>query len=348
MQLVDAGHAIVTIPEDDVRWIDLATGKLEPLGEWALRSVAASPAGNLACAIDEDYHATLLGPGREPRTLDGTYDVAGFADAERLLLGTGAAGTVHLYDPRDGKRTTLVTSKGKLLDLAWNRGNPAWVAAVFGDGSLWRRNLTTGAEAVADANITPSGFLQVTRDGTVLFAEGRILRAWRPSGAVDPHVELPRRVVAIGLAGPGHALAVLEDFSTYLVDLAVPNVARESESLSGQLTARNNRVTVSMAADAGMLVAPNAGGIEVIDPLARFRWTLTTQPPPPNLYEKRTAAYSSPLISADGTRVIARLPGALVAWTIDVPATADETVKWLDSLTNAAFDTRGVGKLVWR
>jgi hypothetical protein len=255
---------------------------------------------------------------------------------------------VHLYDVAAGKLTKLHTAKGKLADLAWNRDTPVWVAAAFADGTLWRKNLATGAEVVADANVTPSTFLQVTRGGTVLFAEGRMLRAWRPNGSIDPHAELPRPIIAIGRAGAGHIFAVLADFSTYLVDLAAPNSAQESENLSGQLDARNKRVTAAMAADAGTFVAPNNGGLEIVDPLARHRWILTAQPPPPNLYDKRTTSYRAPMISVDGTRVIATLPNALVAWSIKVPASGDETVAWIETLTNATLDAKGSGKLGWR
>jgi hypothetical protein len=348
MQLVDANHAIVTIGDHDIRWIDLATGKITPLAEGALRSIAGSPAGDLACAIDADRSATLLGPDGEPREIEGTYDLAGFADAERLLLGQADPGAVVLYEPRTGTRTPLFTGKGKLLDLAWSRGTPAWAAASFDSGSLWRRDLATGAEATADAKLAAPGSLLVTRTGTVLFADGRILRAWRPSGAIDPHVELPRPIAAIHLAGPGHVLAVLDDSSTYLVDLAIPNDARPSENLSGQLVTRAQRVAVAMAADAGTLVAPSSGGLEIVDPLVGYRWTLTAPPPLPKLWEQVTPTYTAPLISSDGTRVIARLPSALVAWSIHVPASADDTVRWLDSLTNAAIDTQGSGRLVWR
>jgi hypothetical protein len=355
--LLGASHAITAFGDAGPQWIDLASGKAEPLGEWPLRSAVASPSGQLACAIDADRHARLLAPGRPPVPIDGPADVAGFATNTALLLGNGDAGTVQLYDPRDGKRTPLVTSPGKLLDLAWNRAEPAWAAALFGGGTLWRRNLATGREATLP-NAGTSANLQVLRDGTVMFADGRAIHAWRPGGAVEPHAELPRRAVAIGLAGPGRLLAVLDDDSAWLVDLAEPNRVAATESVGSSARAADARdqgpVSLSMAADTGTLVVPNNGGVNVVDAVERQTWTLAVQPSAENLYERSTITYSDPRISADGTRVIARLNSAstdtdaLVTWSITVPKSGAETAKWVNSLTNAALATRLSRKLIWR
>ena len=86
----------------------------------------------------------------------------------------------------------------------------------------------------------------------------------------------------------------------------------------------------------------------VVDAPGRYSWTLVEQPPSPSLYDPSNDTYTQPRISADGTRVIARLPTALVTWTFTVPQSPAETAQWVDSLTNAAIDTERSHKLIWR
>jgi serine/threonine protein kinase len=359
MQLVGADRAIVEFAGSGTQWLDLATGEATPLGEWSLASAAAAPSGQLALAIDDQQRAHLIRPGQPVEPLDGKFDVAGFATDDDLLLGNGAAGTVHLHDPRSGRITQLAAPGGKLLDLAWNRARPAWAAALFGDRTLWRRNLATGAEATT-ADVRTTGHLQVARDGTVLFADGRAIRAWRPGGAVEPQAELPRRIATIGLAGPDHLLAILDDDSTWLVDLRAPGRIEETEGVGTSARVAGapgpqqpqEPAYLSMAQDTGTLVVPNSGGIDVVDALAHRTWTLAVQPPAPSLYVPSTARYANPRISTDGSRVLARLVGTrqveLVTWSIPVPKDGAETARWVDSLTNAAIAAGRSRKLTWR
>jgi serine/threonine protein kinase len=352
MQLLGARHLIAGFPEDETAWIDLTTGKSAPLGYWSPRSAVASPSGHLACAIDDSHAARLVTPAGGVTPLEGKFDVAGFASDNDLLLGHGASGTVVLHDTRSGQRTQLVTSRGVLLDLAWTRAPAPWAAALFGEGTLWRRNLVTGAEATIP-NVRTRVHLQLLGDGTVLFAEGPVIRAWRPDGRVDRHAELPHNVVTIGRAGPGHLLAVLDDDSPWLVDLAVPGKIEETESIGTTARRADDKrqqatVQLSLAVDTGTLAATQNGGIRIVDAPGRYSWTLVEQPPSPSLYDPSTATYTQPRISPDGTRVIARLPTGLVTWILPVPRSPAETAQWLDSLTNAAIDTGRSHKLIWR
>src|SRR6185436_10607399 len=96
--------------------------------------------------------------------------------------------------------------------------------ASVGRGTVWRRHAVAqeprrrrrGHRRARRVRRAPPGAPR----RHVVFADGRAIRAWRPGGAVDAHAELPRKVVTIGLAGPAHLLAVLDDDSTWLVDLA--------------------------------------------------------------------------------------------------------------------------------
>jgi hypothetical protein len=93
-----------------------------------------------------------------------------------------------------------------------------------------------------------------------------------------------------------------------------------------------------MAPDTGMLVAIERGALTILDPLVHQRWTLA---PPGGV------AFVAPAISADGRRVIAGTQGSLLAWSIDVPDSAEATARWLDAMTNAV-DDRTPGGLGWR
>ena len=54
-----------------------------------------------------------------------------------------------------------------------------------------------------------------------------------------------------------------------------------------------------------------------------------------------------PAISTDGRHVVAQTGHSLVMWSLELPATLDDTVRWLDAMTNAIDDSsaRGLG---WR
>jgi serine/threonine protein kinase len=339
--------------EDETAWLDLVTGKATPLGDLVPSKVFASPSGQLACAIDAQGAARLVTATGSATPLPGTFDSAGFVSEHELLLGNGTAGSVVLHDTRSGQRQKLVAARGVLRDLAWSRGAP-WAAGLFAGGMLWRKNLATGVEATT-SNVTTDIHLQVLRDGTVLFAEDRAIRAWRPSGLVEKHAELPRKIVTIGLAGDGHLLAVLEDDAAWLVDLAAPNKVEETESIGTSVRRDDDprpkgkdKIQLSMAADTGTLVIPHAGGVRIVDAPRHFTWTLSEQPPSPSLHDPSTTPYTQPRISTDGTRVIAKLPTGLVTWAIPMPPGPAETAKWVESLTNAAIDTERSLKLIWR
>jgi hypothetical protein len=348
-RFVGSDHLIAGATEPT--WIDIPSGKARSLGPWGLHSVAAAPSGQLACAIDIGHRARLVGPTGEQRELHGVVDVAGFASEHQLLLGQADAGTVELFDVRTNQRAQLIKANGKLLDIAWNRASPAWVAAAFGDGTVWRRNLGTGAQAVAPGHITPTSHLHVIADGSVLFAEGRAIRIWRPGGQVDTQADLPKPPSTIGLAGPDHLIAFVGGGIMYVVELGAPNRVHESAETVRPVSATldaDEALSVSMSLDTGLITVPVRGGIEIIDPVLAHRWTLAPAPPQPANDDRRTVTYIDPVISTDGKRVVAQLPMAgLMAWTIAVPPTPEDSAVWVRALTNGTIDPK-TGKLVWR
>jgi hypothetical protein len=83
------------------------------------------------------------------------------------------------------------------------------------------------------------------------------------------------------------------------------------------------------------------GGVEVIDPVAGWRWPLAS----PQKGMQQPFSYVA--ISPDGSRVLGLTQQAIVVWTLALPKTAEDTQAWLDKLTNATADSP-TGPLGWR
>jgi hypothetical protein len=248
-------------------------------------------------------------------------------------------GQVFVHDVARGQRTPLIQRPTPLLGLAWGRGRHAWVAAAFGDGTLWRKNLATGATATAPRSppidprrIAPrDGKLLVDADGGVVFLHDTEVHAWHADGTLGLIARAPRPLDELGEAGPDHIVAIASDTTIYT--LARAPAGQITEALASIASS-----SAAMAPDTGMLVTVERGALMILDPLVHQRWTLA----PPN-----GVTFVSPAISSDGRRVIASTPRSLLAWSIELPDGAAATVRWLDAMTNAV-DDRTPGGLGWR
>jgi Protein kinase domain len=327
---------IVAHSEGEPTWIDIATGKRTPLDKRvSIRDLAGAPNGNLACIVDPGRKATLFSPGKPAHTLDGTVSLATFASNHELVLADEEAASLRLYDTEKKTYTALFAQPAKLLALGWHRGKTTWIAAAFQDGTLWRKNLTANTDATAAQPIKVSSELLVLEDGTVMFGEGRMLRAWRPDGSVDAHAELPEPAVTLGIAGSAPAIAITNQGATYLVELDKRERITEIDPI--------NTGKISMARETGSYVVATADGFDVVDPLERHRWKLGST---------QSIAYREPMISDDGRHIIAHTTkrpddsdgDAVILWTLPDPP-ADITA-WLDALTNAYIDP--TGRLSWK
>jgi hypothetical protein len=324
-------------------WIDLTTRKTHSLGAWpaSIRSIDGSADGRTACVIDATHHASLIVDDRDPTDL-GAADFCLFAAGQPILATT--SGTIDMFDATSRKRVPLVASNSKLVHVTVSRGAVPWVAAVFADGSLWRRDVATGTTQTLRVGELPPMIL-LRADGVVVFPEGRALRSWRLAQDVVTLVELPKPITSLGIAGPDHALAFVDSSGTgYVVALD------GSKTRSDPFELPNVRATQSP--DTGILVFSNRGTIEIFDPIAVHRWTLASSP---------GLTFTSPLISNDGRHVLARrvvtdrekrdVEGreltALIAWSFEMPIGPDATARWLDRLTNAVVDPK-TSNLAWR
>jgi hypothetical protein len=321
------------------RAIDVATGAVRPLGPWqGLRAVTASSTGQVIALIDDARHIHLAGPGRDPEDLPGEIDVAGFATDNLLVLAT-VDGAVHVHDVEHHERTALLPARARLIGLTWGRGHHPWVAGALIDGTLWRKNLTTGAAATIarvpridlDHIEQRDGKLLVDRDGTVLFLHGNEVHAWRADGGLERLATAPKPLDDFGEAGATHLVAFASDTTVY-------TMARDSRDQLTEALPSIDGTSAAMSPDTGCLVVLEHGALVVLDPLVRQRWTLA---PAAGL------TFENPAVSADGRRVLVQTPQSLLVWSIELPASADDTVRWLDTITNAVEDG-SPGGLGWR
>ncbi|HEX8108386.1 MAG TPA: hypothetical protein VF516_11695, partial [Kofleriaceae bacterium] len=158
---------------------------------------------------------------------------------------------------------------------------------------------------------------------------------WRADGTLGLLARAPKPLEEFGEAGPDHIIAIAGDTTIYSMALTPgPRAAGDASEALASIASN----TAAMAPDTGMLVAIERGALTILDPLVHQRWTLA----PPG-----GATFVAPAISADGRRVIAGTPHSLLAWSIDLPDSAEATARWLDAMTNAV-DDRTPGGLGWR
>jgi hypothetical protein len=298
--------------------------------------VTTSADGNTICLVDAAHHAKLF--GRDGKAADelGAVDIALFA-GNTLVLGT-STGAVELYDPATRTRKPVVTRGSRLVHLAASRN---WIAAAFADSTLWRMQLASDAQATTPIASVP-GQIAVADDGTLLFPDGRTLRAWRTTGTIETFAELPKPVATVAII-KSTAIAVADDGLGFAIALDAPGaLSRSTLSAPFDLYAARS---ASASQQAGLLAIANRGTIEVVDPLLEVahRWTLAGS---------LGVTYTQAQISNDGRHVIARafitdrekrelesrMINSLLVWRLAAPATADDTAQWLDQLTNAVFD----------
>ncbi len=333
-------RVLAAYPDAPTKWMDLATGKtrsLPPLPT-ALVSIDGSLDGNSVCVVDASHHARLI---TEAGTDDlGAVDLCTFATAG-LVLGS-TSGSIQLVDPVTKLRTPLLTRTTRLVHMDVSRGSGrGWIAGAFLDATLWRVDLDSGQQATTPVDKVPLT-ISIRPDGAMVFPQGNKLVMWATNNQLSTVAELPKPIEGVGLVGD-LAIVFTAGGLGYAIELATKQVGRPFDL--GVLQATQSPGT-------GQLVYPNRGAIEVFDPLANHRWTLASSP---------GLTYTLPQISNDGHRVIARRQvtdrekrdaekreqNALLAWQLVVPATPEDTARWLDQMTNAIVDHTGAS-LTWR
>jgi len=326
-------------PDLPAQAIDATTGAARPLGAWpGLRAVSATRNGQVFAVIDSARTLHLVSPGHEPEEFPGEVDFAGFATDDRLVIAT-LAGEIDVYDVPQRRRTLLVTARARLAGMAWGRDQHPWIAAAFVDGTLWRKNLVTGASATIARRpaLDPAhlaladGKLLVGADGTVTFLHDREVHAWTAAGQLVRLATAPNPLDDLGEAGAQTVVAFASDSTIYTIGRQPPY------PLVDALPAVDG-TSGAMSPETGLLVVLENGAISVIDLLVHQRWTLA---------RPDGVTFDNLAISPDGRRVLAQTEKALVTWSIGLPDAADATAAWLDAMTNAV-DDRSPGGLGWR
>jgi hypothetical protein len=329
-RFVTGDHVIATYEGEPAEWIDLRKNQRTPLGELeAIVSVATAPDGAAAVVIDLNRRGWLVTGIGQPQELQGEISAATFVDERQLVLA--APGGLRLEDQQRRTKLALYAHEAAAKGLVSTAGGGGWVAASFEDGVLWRKSLRAGTSAELKLP-APSLRLAISSDGTVIFGLGGELRAWRPDGKVDVLAKDLPNIVAVTLADASRALAMSDDGGLHVVELrgTGPLPAPQAASRGAALAATHALVASATA----------VGGVEVIDPLARWRWPLAVP-------MKGQQPFGSVEIAPDGSRVMATSSSALLVWTLELPSTAETTATWLDTLTNATADSP-VGPLGWQ
>ncbi|HEY0193851.1 MAG TPA: hypothetical protein VGC42_22195, partial [Kofleriaceae bacterium] len=315
------------------RVVDIATGKLRELGAWNKQDdvVAIRAPGAEAptfAVIDDQHHLHLAVPGKPVEDLPGELDFAGFATPDKLVIAT-LDGQLFVHDLTTHRRTPLTDQAPKLLGVAWGRGQHPWIAAALADGSLWRKNLATGAGGQAahvprhDRPTPEDGKLLVAANGDVVFLHDADVHVWRADGRVERLARTPRPLLDLAEAGPDRIVVFAADHAVFTLERATADRVTAAFPPLPSLD-------LSMSPDTGLFVVADQGAILIADPLARQQWTLAA---------KSREPFRDPQVSPDGRRVQARTTKGLLVWSLELPDGPDATARWLDDMTNAVGDT---------
>jgi len=331
---------LAAYPDAPAAWLDLAAGTSRslPVLPGALISIDGSPDGRTVCVVDASHHGSLI---TAAGTADlGVVDLCSFTTAG-VALGS-SSGSIQLVDPTTKQRRPLLSRTTRLVHMTVSHGpGKAWIAAAFLDATLWRVDLETGQQATTPVSSVPKQ-IAIRPDGTMVFPEINRLVLWAPNNELSTLAVFPKPIDSVSLFGD-RATVFTAGGLGYTIELATKQVSKPFDL--GVLAA-------TQAPGTGLLVYANRGAIEVFDPVVNYRWTLASSP---------GLTYTLPRISNDGQRVIARRnvtdrekrdvekrqQNALLAWQLVVPATPEDTARWLDQLTNAIVDDTGAS-LTWR
>gem|GEM_PF-955650 len=330
-KFVTGDDLVATTLDGPAQWINLVTGNVRELGQWpAILDVVASPSGRFAAAVDMAHAAHLIEAGKDPIAISGTADRAGFATDSQLVLATDD-GAIDLYDVASAKRTRVHPPSGApLVSIAWGGTDPAFVAAHFVDGTLWRTNVKDRTTESATVPRTPTSNLRVTPSGEAFVAIGDEIVRWTPRARdLVHHAKLPLKITTLGTIGSDYLIAFADGGAAFLVALAKPDTVTDLEETLG-------RTSASMSVATGLIAVLNRGAVDMIDPLIKpARWHLAAG-----------ATYADLQISNDGKRVLAKVGSTLVVWDLVLPTNAAATRTWLDEMTNAVTGS-GAKSLGW-
>ena len=221
---------------------------------------------------------------------------------------------------REAGRETLMSRKSSVEALAYES---TWLAAIWSDGTLWRRHDLTKREETRPGKGTGQErytLLLVEPDGTVMFPERNRLLVWKPDGTTTELAALPGDIRSM-VPTRSSLIVTTDDFSTIIVDRKTGQIRPWISS------GRINAFAASYDRELAAYLTPG-GTLEIADLVSGEHWPVGKRellPPVGNVS-----------LSGDGRHVAAQLQltNELDLLPLALPETADATAAWLDDLTN--------------
>jgi eukaryotic-like serine/threonine-protein kinase len=306
-------------------WHDLDTGEARPQGSALGPILVRSPreGGVVAITVVQGGTSVRWWDGRPPLDL-GNVVSSLFRDRDHLLYATEH--DVNILDLTTRRPVHIATVPCKIILIAHRA---TWLAARCSDGTLWRHDLATGADASKRVAMTPADSIVLGADGSLYFLDDKRVRLWQPSDAIIDPIELHRAAQDINPADDDHMLVVTDDSAGYLVDIHTHEIASRIPT--------GSRLS-SLQVTPEMTTAVDQGGTLIgLDLITGVRWTIGRGP----------EAIAFPQLTSDGNRVIGLSPRQVLAWPLDHPTAPADVARWLDDLTNARAPA-GPTALTWQ
>ena len=319
------------------RAIDIRTGEQRAIGKLPPLRFASPSSGAYMIARPLASKETLVldhdGKGG-PIAIDAATSTV--LDDKRAVIAT-TAGEIVLYEIAAKTSRKLGTFDAKIDRILTREKSARWIVATFVDGTLWRHDLSTSTSTTTKiaprTEASSPGFVTTaaTTTGEVLLAEEAQLRRWKPDGTVEDFTALPRPVFSLELIDDTRVVAISDEGSAYLIDLAKRGFVKLPQI----------GLTHSFTPGSPILVSDDrTGGVTVVDIDANAAWKIARAAP----------QGSTPAITSDGTSVVMRDATmdstAVAVWHLDLPTTPEATATWIEGMTNASFDPR-TGMIGW-
>jgi WD40 repeat protein len=324
--VVGKNQMITESVEGDLTWYDLDTGEAHPQMRALGPVFVRSPADGGVAAVTTLQHTTSVRwwDGRRPLDVGRKVVSTLFIDRDHLLYATDHE--INILDLVTRRPEHVATLPCEILLLAHR---VSWVAARCADGTLWRHDLTTGANASHRVATTPADSIVLATDGSVYFLDDKRVRLWDASDAIVDPIELHRPVHDINAVDDHLIFVMTDDSAGYTIDTRTHEIASRAPTGS-RLTSLQVTPEMTTAVD-------QAGTVIGIDLVTGVKWTIGRGP----------EAIAFPQLTSDGNRVLGLSPRDVLVWSLEHPVAPAEVARWLDDLTNARAPA-GPTALTWQ
>jgi len=236
-------------------------------------------------------------------------------DDGRALLAT-ETGELVSFD-HDGHRAVWFAHASRPVDIA---RDGTWVTVAYADDTVIRYDSRTGT---AETTTIPSPVelrIAIAADGTVFAGAAKTVLRWQRDGMVLVHTTLPEAIEGL-IPMAHHVLLRTRDGGTFTITHDVPAQVK---------TLPAGTVWGFFAGEAELGITDSESGeLAIVDVVSGTTW-------PAAMPAHGTAV--APQVSSSGRLAGSIIGPKLYIWDLDVPATAADTARWLDTLTNATAE----------